>query len=461
MILAQQEIIVQLIEQVKQVEILAARVKELEAQLQQNSKNSNRPPSSDGYTKKPALPRSKGKKQGGQPNHKGKTLDMVATPDYQLKYGPKGCSCGRSLEDVEKQIIERRQVFDLPQPKLEVIEHQLESCICPDCQRINVGVFPAEVTSRVQYGSNVRALAVLMNTAYKLPFAKIRQFFGDVFGYELNESTQLTAQQRYYDLLEQSEEKIQESLLNSPVNHFDETGMRVTGKLHWLHNCSNNLYTYLFIHTNRGLKALNDETSLLPKFKGWAVHDCWKSYFRYSECRHAICGTHLLRELQALIEQGSSWASRMHQLLLFAYRKSDYGKDVADDFDFISRRYDHICLLAQQQEPLPQYRYKGKRPKKTKGRNLLERFVEHKEAVLAFAQYPQVPFTNNQAERDVRPAKIKQKVAGSFRTFNGAKIYARIQGFISTTRKHQLNVFNELVATLSGHNFLTAPEGAK
>ncbi len=112
--------------------------------------------------------------------------------------------------------------------------------------------------------------------------------------------------------------------------------------------------------------------------------------------------------------------------------------------------------MANQEEPLPKQRYANKRPKQTKGRNLLNRLVKYKSSVLAFAHYQQVPFTNNQAERDVRPTKTKIKVAGCFRTKKGADIYARIQSFISTTRKHQRNVFNELVAVFDGCSFLTA-----
>ena len=210
------------------------------------------------------------------------------------------------------------------------------------------------------------------------------------------------------------------------------------------------------------------------------MHDCWASYFHYDGCRHAICGAHLLRELQALVEQGSIWADRMRDLLRYAYTKSDEGTSTVSDFDFLARHYDRICQMADGEEPPPKYRYKNKRPKKSKGRNLMERLVQHKDSVLAFAKYPEIPFTNNQAERDVRPAKIKQKMAGCtslsawlldvrpakikqkmagcFRTLRGARIYARIQSFISTARKQQLNVFNELVATFGGHNFLTAPK---
>jgi transposase len=462
-ILAQQEMIQQLLEQNSllrnRVEQLEAKVKELETRLNQDSNNSHRPPSSEGLRKKPALPRKKGKKQGGQTGHKGKTLDMVETPDNKEPHAPIKCSCGRDLTDVPKQIIERRQVFDLPQPKLEVTEHQLQSCICPDCQSLQVGQFPQSVPARVQYGAGVRSLVVLLNNSYKLSYSNIRQFFSDVFGYDLNESTQTAANAKCYEALGESELKIKEHLLASAVNHFDETGLRVAGKLHWLHNCSNEGYTYLFVHPKRGKKALDDTPSLIPDYQGWAVHDCWASYFKYDQCRHAICGAHLLRELQALIEQGSHWADRMRDLLLYAYTKSDEGKSTVHKFDRIERQYDRICKMADAEEPPPKYRHEKKRPKKTKGRNLMDRLVLHKDAVLAFAKHKEIPFTNNQAERDVRPAKIKQKMAGCFRTFQGAQVYARIQSFISTVRKHQHNVFNELVATFSGDNFLTAPGG--
>ena len=259
----------------------------------------------------------------------------------------------------------------------------------------------------------------------------------------------------------QSEQVIKEKLLESPVNHFDETGIQVKSKNNWLHDCSNVLYTYLFVHPKRGKKAMNSEHSLLPGYKGWAIHDCWRSYFLFASCFHAVCGAHLLRELQALIERQSTWAERMRELLLYAYHQSEKGTSKVKNFKLISNQYDRICEMAEQEEPPPEYRYAGKKPKQTKGRNLLNRFVKYKEAVLAFAKYNIVPFTNNQAERDVRSTKIKLKIAGSFRTFAGAQKYARIQSFISTTRKNKLNVFNELLATFNGSNFLTAPGGAK
>lgn len=461
LILEQQKRIEVLEQQVLVIPQLLKRIEELEAQLKQNSQNSHRPPSLDIFNKQPAFARAKGKKQGGQQGHKGNTLKMVDVADSYVPHEPVQCTCGQSLEGVAKHVKERRQVFDIPQPKLEVTEHFILSCICPNCKEEVSGVFPDGVRSRVQYGNKIRALTVLLNNEYKLPYAKIKTFFGDVFGHHINEGTQITAQKKCYELLAQPEEAIKERLLESPVIHFDETGIQVEGKNNWLHDCSNASYTYLFVHRKRGKKAINSEHSLLPHYKGWAIHDCWRSYFLFVSCLHAICGAHILRELQALIERKSTWAERMRALLLYAYYQSEKGTSKVKNFNLISKQYDRICEMAGQEEPPPEYRYKGKKPKKTKGRNLLDRFVKYKEAALAFAKYSIVPFTNNQAERDVRPAKIKLKIAGSFRTFSGAQKYARIQSFISTTRKNQLNVFNELLATFNGFNFLTAPQGAK
>lgn len=443
----------QLLSEVKKISVLEERIKLLESRLNANSSNSHRPPSSDGLKKppvKPAFPRKSGKKQGGQKNHNGRTLEIVSNPDRLIIHAPSVCSCGHSLELASKTVEEKRQVFDLPEPKLEVTEHQVQSCLCGKCGQLNVGSFPNEVPARAQYGFGVRALTVLLYNGMNLPYGKIRQLFTDLFGYELNESTQINAQSRCFSNLEPIEAQIKEALLQSIVNHYDETGLRVDGKLHWLHNCSNEEFTYLFVHSKRGKEALNSEYSDLSEYSGWAVHDRWRSYFLYKNCRHADCGAHLLRDLQSLIDKGSSWAKQMHELLLEAYQKSNYGKSRCSNLKTIYKKYDRICNIAQKEEPPPIQRFKGKRPKRTKGRNLLEHFIDFKTAVLAFAKHEHVPFTNNLAERDVRPAKVKQKVSGSFRTFNGAQKYARIQAFISTARKQKLNVFKELIAIFNG-----------
>lgn len=455
------KIIRELLEEV--IPSLMQEIEKLKTQVNQNSSNSHHPPSTDKFKKpktKPGIPRKKGKKNGGQKGHTGKTLEMVEAPDEVEIHAPEKCTCGFDLQVVNKIIDERRQIFDLPTPKLVVTEHISMSCTCPNCDRKVKGEFPELIKSRVQYGNGVRALLVMLNTSYKIPFKKVGRLFGDLFGYAINDSTQITTQKKCFTLLGPTEEVIKEKLLKSQTSHVDETGVNVNGKNCWLHGFSNSPFTYLFAHTKRGLKAINSHKSIVPDYRGWMIHDCWSSYFKYSNVKHALCGSHLLREFQALIENDSMWAKRMHALLLYAYHDSEKGKGVVNDYQKIEREYLRICKMADKEEPPPKFNFKGKKPKQTKGRNLLDRLLKHQDAVLAFAKHEEVPFTNNQGERDLRPAKGKLKIAGCFRTFTGLEIYARIQSFVSTTRKHQRNVFDELVATFEKGNFLIV-EGAK
>lgn len=446
-----------IIKQAQVINELMARVEELERSLNQNSGNSHKPPSSDGLAKKPAFPRSKAGKRGGQWNHKGDTLKMSSSPDHIQQCAAKVCSCGTDLSSTELQIKECRQVFDLPEPRLEITEYRLIQRTCPCCGKEVKGLFPDSVTAPVQYGQGVKALIALLSTAHHLSYQSIQQLFSDLFGYKVNENTMMHATEQCFTALEDSHEAIRKAVEESAVNHFDETGHRVEGRLQWLHVASNSGYTYLFSHAKRGKEALQDNDSVLPAIKGYAVHDCWSSYFSFHNCQHAICGAHLLRELTALIEGGSQWAGKMHELMLSMYKEADNGKGLLKDAQPFLREYDKICTQGQLQEPAAQLNLRG-RPKKTKGRNLLERFIQYKQAVLAFALQEQVPFTNNQAERDVRPAKVKQKVSGCFRTTAGAKRYARIQSFISTARKQQQQVFQQIKQALSGTTFLTKPQ---
>jgi transposase len=446
----------------KQNELLTLRVDELEDRLNKNSQNSNKPPSSDGLgkkpTRRPAFARKKGKKTGGQEGHQGKTLEFCSVPDFVEEHLPERCLCGKRLDKTKAEVVEKRQVFDLPEPKLEVTEHQKLACTCSKCGNINEGVFPQGINARVQYGVGVRALVVLLNVAFKLPLKKIRTLFGDLYAYAINDSTIINAVKRCYTTLESSETVIKKNIVQSIVAHFDETGLRVEGKLHWLHTCSTKLYTYFFIHTHRGSKALEDVASLLPRFKNWAIHDCWSSYFKFKECLHGLCGAHIIRELFALEEKQIRWASWFRRYLFALYYLSEKGTKAlnTDQQKRALLLFQNIWNNADMIEPLPKKSILARgKPKATKGRNLLIRLKKHQAALLAFAFHEQVPFTNNQAERDLRPAKTKQKIAGSFRTFSGAQNYARIFGFISTIRKNQFNVFNELVAAFNGYTFLT------
>ena len=435
---------------------LKAEVASLKAQLNQHSGNSHRPPSSDGYRKSSRLPKTK-KKRGGQRGHKGSTLQMVSVADHVEKLLPCHCSCGADLQGVASELVERRQVFDLPDPKLEVTEYQRYRCQCPSCGMSCQEDFPSSVVAPVQYGPGVQALVVLLNNSFNLPFGKIQQLFVDLFGYKINENTLCQANARAYESLASSESLIREHLSQQGVVHADETGLRVEGKLQWLHTVCAERFTYLFVHPKRGKKALESEASLLPRLSNWVIHDCWASYFKFDQARHALCGAHLLRELYAQIEQKRQWAQQMFDFLIELYRKTDSGTKALTHQQTIRKRFQRICYHADLEEPPPQPRKRG-RPKKSKGRNLLERLQKHQEAVLAFAFHPEVPFTNNLAERDIRPIKVKQKVSGTFRSSKGAKYYARIQAFVSTARKQQRNTFKELKYACNGNTFLTRPE---
>lgn len=416
---------------------------ELRNRLNLNSSNSSKPPSSDGLTKKPALPQSKGGKSGGQIGHSGKTLQLTATPDTIIIHHPASCSCcakAFDASDVERTI-QKRQVFDIPEPRLVVTEHQLGIITCCGCEQR--GVFPHGVNSPVQYGTKIKALSVLLSTDYKMPFDKIEQLFSDIYDCSFNESTAISANNACFEALAPIEASIKEEILATQVVHFDETGMRVEGKLHWFHVACTVLLTYMFVHAKRGKKALQSEYSLIKDFKNWAIHDCWKSYFDFSLCYHALCNAHIIRELQNLIDQNTLWATEMKQLLFDLYKLSEKGTINVPDKEIWVAKYQLICEKADKEEPLPIKGARGK-PKSTKGRNLLNRLITHQEGVLAFAFIDHIPFTNNQAERDIRCLKTKQKVAMSFRTVQGAKNYARIQGFVSSVRKHKMNVFEQI-----------------
>ncbi len=432
---------------------LKAENTELKARLYLDSHNSSKPPSSDGLNKKPAFSKEKNGTQGGQKGHDGHTLRMVENPDHIVICKPDTCTCGQDLFQQPMSIVASRQVFDLPEPRLEITEYQIAQVFCPICGQSHRGEFPSDIKAPTQYGTGVKALVTLLNSEYKLPFEKIQTLFGDLYGYAINVGTIITANATCYDKLADTESLIQEKITSSMVVNSDESGVRCNGKLHWLHVASTSFFTYLFVHQKRGKEAIESDTSILNRFFGWLVHDCWSSYFNLTHLKHAVCGAHLLRELQSLIENQSQWAISFKAFLMETYNKPL--EERLGTRTEIEQQYDRLLEQAQIEEPQPTRTGSRGRHKRTKGRNLLERLQKFKPDVLAFAFNAEVPFTNNQAERDIRPIKVKQKISGCFRTFKGAEHYARIAGFISTTRKHKLNVFKELCNVFEGYSFLT------
>jgi len=436
-------------------------IQALRDQLAKNSRNSSKPPSSDGYRRPRtrSLRRPSGKKNGGQKGHKGHTLDPVENPDHIKVYEVKECKhCHASLEDKEPVGYEKRQVFDIPPIRMEVTEHRAEIKDCNRCSLRTKAEFPPDVTQPTQYGNRIKSLVSYFNIYQLIPLERTCEIFEDVFGHPISEATVLQANTVLSDRIEPANEVIKEQLIGSDVINNDETGMQVEGKLYWLHVASNDTLTYYYVHEKRGGKAM-DDIGILPAFGGVSVHDYWGPYFRYENCKHALCNSHHLRDLRFIYEQyQQEWAEEMGNLLIEIKEKVDENRPhkgldppVIKEFE---ERYDEIIEKGLGLNPSPQRTKKRGRVKQTPPKNLLDRLKKHKRETLRFMHDFRVPFDNNQAERDVRMMKVKQKVSSCFRTLKGAQMFCRIRGYISTARKNGCNVINAIQDAFDGEPFI-------
>jgi transposase len=448
------------------LDVSEKRVMYLEDQLAKNSRNSSKPPSSDGF-KKPAPKslRKKGKrKSGGQPGHTGHTLKIADKPDHTEVHRVTECEhCGRSLADQSPDSVEKRQVHDLPPLRLIVTEHQAESKTCA-CGCLNKAAFPEGVNAPVQYGEGIKAAAVYLKNYQYLPYDRTCELLNDFFGCPMSEGTLANIIAQSHKLAADPVEKIKELVERATVAHFDETGSRVEGKLWWLHSASTAQATYYDIHRKRGSEAF-DDIGILPDFIGRAIHDFWKPYFGY-DCLHGLCNAHHLRELIFVHEQHQQdWADHMIDCLLDIKDAVDLAKQTTDRLDGRQIQSFEVCYQqildeGYAQNPLPAQpagkKKKRGRLKKTKARNLLERLDEHRAEALAFMYDFNVPFDNNQAERDLRMMKVQQKISGTFRTEDGAKAFCRIRSYISTARKNAVGAMDALTRLFSGNPFVPA-----
>ncbi len=448
------EIILQLQEQ---LQALTKRVEDLESKLHKNSRNSSKPPSTDGLAKanvKPKSLRKKGeRKSGGQSDHEPHRLQPVAQPDHTIDLPVTCCDCSAGIELTQMPVLgyERRQVFEIPEPKIEVTEYRAEIKCCSGCGKHVKGDFPEGVNAHTQYGSRFLALLVYLNQQMLLPAGRTVQLMADIFGQKVSQGTLFNAVDTCYGKLAGYEDAVKKILQQVGILHVDESGVRTAGSLHWLHVACTEMLTFYGIHKNRGKIAM-DAFNILPEFIGRLIHDHWKSYFSF-DCLHGLCNTHHLRELLFIFEEEKqAWAGDMMKLLLdmhdftLACKNAGMAQLAEAEKDPWLVRYRAIIRQGWEDNPvIKPKKIKRGRIKRTKAQNLLGRLEKHENEVLAFLHDLNVPFTNNLGEQDIRMIKVRLKVSGCFRTLDGAQKFARIRGYLSTARKNNHDLLGAIV----------------
>ncbi|MEO0415572.1 MAG: IS66 family transposase [Verrucomicrobiota bacterium] len=435
---------------------LEERVKSLES----NSRNSSKPPSSDiGKPNPQSQRKSSDKKPGGQPGHKGSTLELVDAPDTiitnEFPEGSRCENCGGHLPSGQHECeFERRQVIDLPAIRFETTEYRSPKIICPLCDATNTAPFPPNVKARVQYGESTQACALYLGAYQMIPYQRLQELFEVIFNRSLSQGTLANFIKRGGAKAGVAALDIRDQLKASPVIHGDETGCRVHGLRHWLHVASTDELTYFMIHEKRGVEAL-ESMEILNDYQGRVVHDYFQSYYRYCDCEHFQCNAHILRELTYIHEDlDQEWAKSMKELLIEAKalrdredrRKPEDRKIIGERTrqrirQRIRRRYNEIVLAGYEINPEPEP-IPGKRgkPKRGKALNLLHRMEQKYEEIVGFFEYEGIPFDNNLAERDLRMMKVREKISGTFRSNEHTSAFANIRSIVSTLKKQRRSV---------------------
>jgi transposase len=437
------------------------RIAELEARLRQNPRNSSQPPSSEGLAK-PAprsLRKKSGRRPGGQDGHKGMTLAQVARPDREIRHEPAGCGrCGAGLAGQPVTAVERRQVFDLPPVHAEVTEHQLIEREC-GCGHRTKGAAPPGAEAPVQYGPRIAAVMVYLHAGQFLSKDRTAVALAELFGIPCSSGTVAALTARAAGRLDGFLERAREQIAASEVAGFDETGFRVAGRLAWVHCARAGKYTLLMVHPKRGTKAM-EAMGVLPRFAGVAVHDAWAPYDTYTAPDHQLCCAHALRELQAVADaapQGQwCWASQaaealtaMQQLVREAISQ---GHDAVDPDALAAqvRLFRSAALTGANQTAA------RSGPLMKKHNALARRLRDRQDDYLRFTTDLRAPPDNNGSERDIRMAKLKQKVSGCLRTMTGARQFCAIRSYLSTAAKHGLGFFDALVMLTAGEPWMPA-----
>lgn len=444
---------------------LQAENAELRRQLVQDSRNSSKPPSTDSPFVKPApksLRRRTGRQPGGQPGHRGETLRQVVDPDEVVVHEPHLCRCcGLGLDGRPVSALTRRQLFDIPPVAVKVTEHQLveRECVCGVRTRADA---PAGVDAPVRYGPRIAAIIVYLYVGQFLSKKRTAQALVELFGTPVSEGTVAAMAARAGDGLDGFLELVRARIAAAPVAHFDETGLRVQGKLRWVHSASTGKYSLITVHDRRGIIAMN-AAGVLPSFTGVAVHDAWAPYDTYRNATHALCNAHVLRELQAVTDANptGTWC--------WAEQTADALRDIKDLIDAaLSAPGASLAGVdaAAFTEALHRYRFAisigaadtAARSTKVQAKHnaLARRLINREADYLRFTTDPAVSFDNNAAEREIRMIKVRQKVSGCLRTLTGAEQFCSIRSYLATASKHGIGFFHALTILAEGRPWMPA-----
>ena len=435
------------------VELLLMIIMLFAGRLGLNSQNSSKPPSTD-LNRKKKKKKNSGNKPGGQPGRIGTTLEPVETPDnvIPLKLDKRKLPRGNYTEAG----FESRQVIDIEISRI-ITEYQAQVLVDAKGKRY-VAEFPKGVTRPIQYGQSIKAHAVYLSQFQLIPYERVADYFINEASIPVSVGSLFNFNQEAYDLLDTFDALAKQQLIEALLLHADETSINVNGKRIWLHNASNEQWTYFYPHEKRGTEAMN-EIGILPNFRGKLIHDHWKPYYTYELCEHGLCNAHHLRELQWVIDNypDYTWATRMQDLLLEineAVNKTEQNYLTEFAAEAYQIRYREVIQLGEEEMPLPpsslnQSKKKG-REKKSKERNLLERLRDFEKDVLLFMVVSYVPFTNNRGENDIRMTKVQQKISGCFKSLEGAKIFCRVRSYLLTAQKHGLTPTDALKTLFDG-----------
>lgn len=428
--------------------------------LDQNSSNSNFPSSMDLFQKNKIvnMRQKSGKPSGGQPGHKGSNLAQTDTPDIVEIYTPDVCTgCDTDLDGVPVDTVVKRQEINIKSYK-KTTEHRVQSKTCPCCGLKNVGKFPEKIKGSVQYGETIQADIVYAVLHQMVSFKRFRQEMESRHGLRISDGTIVNTIETLFNNLAGFEGELVAYFIQTLRAHFDETGININGNNHWVHGIFDSFASLFKVHAKRSEKALQ-EINIFQKFTGLAIHDCYSMYFSHEGCTHAICYAHILRELKALYEAGEEWANEFMTFLIDVNttRKNFSAKMIEQKIEEFKAFLQKGLTYHDSLPPLIQKESKSNKKKRgkikqRKGKNLLDRLAKYEDAALLFIRDSTVPFTNNQAEQDLRMIKVKLKIS-AFRSEDGARMFARIRSYMETARKLGLDIFQVLMDALQGHPF--------